>query len=247
MENLHILLLEDTQEEADELMTIIQENEYIVTHVLNEQEAFKQLSQQRFDMMILDIMIQGKPEGIDFAQRLDAEGISIPFLFLTSVQSRVIFEKAKYTKPFSYLLKPFNVMELLYTIELAIETYHKQENTMSADAANAVIAPEFLFVKKKRKVVKVNVDTINYIEVSEKYCSLVCDEGNYLIKLSLAKIKNILANPDFKQTHRNYLVNIHKIKELYVEDNLIILEANHQVPFSERYKAAFLKDGLFFR
>ena len=31
------------------------------------------------------------------------------------------------------------------------------------------------------------------------------------------------------------------------KDNLIILEANHQVPFSERYKAAFLKGGLFFR
>jgi DNA-binding LytR/AlgR family response regulator len=83
--------------------------------------------------------------------------------------------------------------------------------------------------------------------VSQKYCSLICDDGNYLIKFSLSKIKEVLANPDFKQTHRNYLVNIKKIKELYVEDNLIILEANHKVPFSTRYKATFLRDGLFFR
>ncbi|MGH1386909.1 LytR/AlgR family response regulator transcription factor [Kordia sp.] len=247
MENLHILLLEDHQEEADDLLSILEANDYTVTHVTDKQDAYQQLKNQAFDMMILDIMIHGKPEGIDFAQRLDYERIVIPFLFLTSIQSRAVFEKAKYTKPFSYLLKPFNPMELLYTIELAIESYHGQENTLSTAVTNAVIAPEFLFIKKLRKVVKVNVSTINYIEVNEKYCSLICDEGNYLIKLSLSKIKEVLANPDFKQTHRNYLVNIKKIKELYIEDNLIILGANHRVPFSERYKAAFLKDGLFFR
>ena len=71
MENLHILLLEDTQEDADELISILEEQAYIVTHVLNEQEAHQQLVQQKFDMMILDIMIDGKPEGIDFAKRLD--------------------------------------------------------------------------------------------------------------------------------------------------------------------------------
>jgi DNA-binding LytR/AlgR family response regulator len=192
-------------------------------------------------------MIDGKAEGIEFAKELEAKGMTVPFLFLTSMRSRTVFGKAKYTNPFSYLLKPFNEMELLYTIELAIETYHDQRNTITTTDANAVIGPEFLFVKKKQKVVKVNVNSINYIEVSQKYCNLICDDGNYLIKFSLSKIKEVLANENFKQTHRNYLVNVNKIKELYIEDNLIILESNHQVPFSARYKAAFLRDGFFFR
>ncbi|MEM6687468.1 MAG: response regulator transcription factor [Bacteroidota bacterium] len=247
MENLHILLLEDIQEDAEELISILQENEYHVTHVVNEEEASRKLQEQSFDVLILDIMIHGKLEGIDFARRLDAEDNTIPFIFLTSMQSRAIFEKAKYTKPFSYLLKPFNLMELLYTIELAIETHHQQENSLSNGTQHGVIGPEFLFIKKKKSVVKVNVFSIHYIEVSEKYCSLVCDDGNYIIKLSLTRVKQILANADFKQTHRNYLVNTKKIKELYLEDNLLILEANHQIPFSERYKAEFLKGGLFFR
>ncbi|MBC8754658.1 DNA-binding response regulator [Kordia sp. YSTF-M3] len=247
MENLQILVLEDNLEEAHELTLLLETNEYSVTHVINIHEANIEVKKQVYDMIILDIMIDGKPEGITFAQQLDADEIRIPFLFLTSIQSRAIFDKAKYTKPFSYILKPFNEMELLYAIELAIETYHGQENTISGATTNAVIGPEFLFVKKQQKVVKVNVNTINYIEVSEKYCSLICDEGSYFIKLSLSKIKDVLANPDFKQTHRNYLVNVKKIKELYVEDNLIILEANYKVPFSARYKAAFLKEGLFFR
>ncbi|MBC8754661.1 LytTR family transcriptional regulator DNA-binding domain-containing protein [Kordia sp. YSTF-M3] len=51
--------------------------------------------------------------------------------------------------------------------------------------------------------------------------------------------KRYIGKTNFKQTHRNYLVNVKKIKELYIEDNLLILEANHKVPFSARYKAAF--------
>jgi len=247
MEKLHILVLEDDLEEAQELTSLLLQNDYLVTHVTNLTQAFNELKSQAFDMMILDIMIDGKPKGIELAKQLDIEKIQIPFIFLTSIQSRVVFEKAKYTKPFSYLLKPYNELELLYVIELAIETYHKQENTISSDKNNAVIAPEFFFVKKGQKVVKVNVNTISYIEVDQKYCQLVCDSGKYLIKLSLSKIKEVLSNPNFKQTHRKYLINIKKIKELYFDDNLIIMEADHKIPFSTRFKTAFLKDGLFFR
>jgi CheY-like chemotaxis protein len=124
MENLHILVLEDSKDDADELVSVLRANDYLVTHVTNRLEAQLAFKNQQFDMLILDIMIDGKAEGIEFAKQLDSDGVQIPFLFLTSMQSRTVFEKAKYTKPFSYLLKPFNEMELLYTIELAIETYH---------------------------------------------------------------------------------------------------------------------------
>ena len=57
----------------------------------------------------------------------------------------------------------------------------------------------------------------------------------------------MLSNPDFKQVHRNYLVNIKKIKEIYFEDNLIILDDGSKIPFSERYKNAFIKNNTIFR
>lgn len=247
MEKLHILILEDDLEEAEELVSLLHKNDYKTTHVGNITQALEQLQQQPFDLIILDIMIDGKPSGIELAKEIDTIGVQKPFIFLTNIQSRVIFEKAKYTKPFSYLLKPYNELELLYTIELAIETFHEQENAISTKQTHAVIAPNFFFVKKGQKVVKVDINTISYIAVDQKYCQMVCDSGNYLIRLSLSRVKEVLANPNFKQTHRNYLVNINKIKEMYIEDNLIVMEAAHQIPFSTRFKAAFLKDGLFFK
>ncbi len=247
MEKLKILLLEDNPEEAKDLKAFLEQNDYAITVSKNSLEALQYIRKQVFDVIILDVIIDGKPDGISFAQHIKSEGIDSPFLFLTSVQSRAVFDVAKYTQPITYLLKPYNELELLYTLELALENHLKQANSISIATTNALLSPEFLYIKKNGKVVKIDVDAINYIEVHEKYCSLVCDEGNYLLKLSLLKVKKILKNPYFKQTHRNYLVNEKKIKELYIEDNLIILKSNNKVPLSERYKAAFIKSSLFFK
>ncbi|WP_431165557.1 LytR/AlgR family response regulator transcription factor [Tenacibaculum halocynthiae] len=247
MNTLRLLLLEDLDKEANALISFLETNDYEVVRVANAEEAEKEIKNRFFDVIILDIMIDGRPEGIELAQRLNQRDINVPFLFLTSMQSKTVFDEAKLTNPMVYLLKPYNELELLYSLELAIESCYQQSNSISFNEQNAVLSPSYLFIKKKRSVVKVDVSSINYIEVKEKYCSLLCDEGNYLIKLSLTKLKEMLSNPDFKQVHRNYLVNIKKIKEIYFEDNLIILQNKGQIPFSERYKNAFIKDNTIFR
>lgn len=247
MNALRLLLLEDLDKEATALISLLEENNYEVVRVANIIEAEKEIKNRFFDIIILDIMIDGKPDGISLAQRINKEGINIPFLFLTSMQGRAIFDEAKLTNPLVYLLKPYNKLELLYSLELAIESCYQQTNSISFDNDNAVLSPSYLFIKKSRSVVKVDIASINYIEVKEKYCSLLCDEGKYLIKLSLLKLKEMLDNDDFKQVHRNYLVNIKNIREIYFEDNLIILNNNDKIPFSERYKHAFIKDNTIFR
>lgn len=247
MKQLQVLLLEDQEEEAREIVSFLHDNNYKVNHVKNLEEAEKETENHFFDVIILDIMINGRPDGISLAHRLNKEGINVPFLFLTSMQGREIFDEAKLTNPLVYLLKPYNKLELLFSLELAIESCYQQNNSISLASNNGVISPSFLFIKKKRSVVKVDVAAINYVEVKEKYCSLICDSGNYLIKLSLTKLKDMLSNPDFRQVHRNYLVNVKKIKEIYFEDNLIVLDNDEKILFSERYKTAFIKDNTIFR
>ena len=247
MKNLRLLLLEDLDEEAKDIVAFLEENDYEVIRVKNMGEAEGEIKNRFFDAVILDIMIDGKPEGITFAQRMNKEGLNVPFLFLTSMQSRAIFDEAKLTNPLVYLLKPFNKLELLYSLELAIESCYDQNNSISFDDDNAVLSPKFLFIKHKRSVVKVDVDSIDYVDVKEKYCNLQCGESRYLVKLSLVKLKEMLNNDNFRQVHRNYLVNMKSIKEIYLEDNLIILNNLEKIPFSERYKHAFVRDNTIFR
>ncbi|CAM1348883.1 LytR/AlgR family response regulator transcription factor [Tenacibaculum insulae] len=247
MNNLRLLLLEDLDEEATDIIDFLEENNYEVIRVKNAIEAEKEIKNCFFDIILLDIMIDGKPEGISLAHRLNRQNVNIPFLFLTSMQSKAVFNEAKLTNPYTYLLKPFNKLELLYSLELALEKFHQQSSSISLSDENAVISPSFLFVKKKRSIMKVDITSIIYVEVKEKYCKLVCSEGEYLIKLSLTKIKELLGTTDFTQTHRNYLVNVKKIQEIYFEDNLLVLENNHQIAFSERFKNQFIKSNTIFR
>lgn len=247
MNSLHVLYLEDNKRDAEDVLFFLEKYNHQVTHVINVQEAKKVFQNQNFDLIILDILIDGKPEGIQFAQELNQSEKNIPFLFLTSVQSKALFDSAKYTRPYTYLLKPFNELEFLYTIELAIEKQYQQTNSLSLGASNAVLSTNFLFIKKNRKIVKVDISKIIYVHVNEKYCDLICDDNNYSIKLSLLKIKELLPETLFRQTHRNYVIHIEKIKEIYLEDNLIVMNNTKQVPFSERYKAAFIKEHVFFK
>lgn len=245
--NLRLLLLEDLDEEAAEVIELLEDNNYEVIRVKNSAEAEKEIKNRFFDIILLDIMIDGKPEGISLAHRLNKQNIKIPFLFLTSMQSKVVFDEAKLTNPFTYLLKPFNKLELLYGLELAVEKFHHQDNSITLGSENAVITPDYLFLKKKRSVMKVDVSSILYVEVKEKYCKLISEVGDFVVKLSLTKIKDLIDNGDFAQTHRSFLVNIKKIKEIYFEDNLLILENNDKIQFSSRYKAQFIKDNPIYR
>lgn len=247
MKQLHLLLLEDNKEEGDQLTDLLTLHDYKVTYVYNIAQAFQEIENNRFDVLLLDIMIDGKPDGITFAQELNNQKYDVPFLFLTSIRSKTIFEEAKYTKPFNYLLKPYNKLELLYALELAIESHYDQESTLTSSGSNGVLCPEFLFIKKKQRVVKIEIQSVEYIEVNEKYCSLFSDTIKYLIKLSLTKLKSILSDPSFVQVHRNYLVNIKKVKEIYFEDNLIVLDNGAKIPFTKKYKPLLLKDRIFFR
>lgn len=235
--------MEDLDEEAFEIIDLLEENNYEVVRVKNSTEAEVELKNRFFDIIILDIMIDGKPEGISLAHRLNRQKIEVPFLFLTSIQSKVIFDEAKLTNPYTYLLKPFNKLELLYSLELALEKFYQQSSSISLNTKNAIVSSSFLFIKKKRSVMKVDISTIIYVEIEEKYCSIIADNGNYLIKLSLSKVKELLNDKSFAQTHRNFLVNTKKIKEIYFDDNLLILENDYKVPFSERFKNQFIKNN----
>ncbi len=243
MKTLQLLLLEDEDEEAKEISEFLGDHNFEVTRAITIQDAERKIQDLFFDIIILDIMIDGKPDGIVLAQQINEQQLNIPFLFLTSTQSKHFFDLAKLTQPATYLLKPYNTLELLFSIELAIEKCYKQSNTLSFNSENAVLSPTYIFVKKNKSVMKIAIEHINYVEVKEKYCNLISEEGNFLIKLSLIKVKELLSNPNFTQVHRNFLVNIKKIKEIYFEDNLIILMSTAQIPFSERYKALFIKDN----
>ena len=55
--------------------------------------------------------------GVEVAQKIK-DDYDLPFIYLTSNSEEKTLEKAKLTEPFGYVIKPFDVIELKYTIEI---------------------------------------------------------------------------------------------------------------------------------
>ena len=239
MDKINVLIIEDTPAQSDKLISTLEENNYAVVGVATTLTEALALfySSQKVDIVIIDIFLNGVPDGIAFAETINAvPNASKPFVFLTSSTDRQIFERAKLTQPFSYLLKPFNELELLYAIEMAVEKFYAQQDVFLGDEEDTIISEEYLFIKKGKSLKKVQIKEIIYIEVEEKYCNIITEKEKFVILISLTKILKLLDNTIFCRTHRNYIANMEKIEEIILADNLILLTGNHKVTLSDTYK-----------
>lgn len=238
-----VLIFEDREEDTLVLKEALsQQNIEIVGVASTLKEGIELLHSVDFDIALLDIFIKGKPEGIDFANEIGADK---PFIFITSSIESATFEEAKYTNPHNYLIKPFNPLELLFAIELAIEKSAAQEGAFSQK--NPIYYNDSIFIKKNKALVKINLKDIFYISVDGQYCNIAIDSETFLIHTSLTQLIKEFPKSQFLRANRNLIVNTDKIKIVYPDDNLIVLTNGEKVSLSRRYKASFFKSYRIFK
>ncbi len=238
MHNVNVLIVEDTPSVSDALVQTLESNSYSVVGVAKTfKDALELYQSTEPDILIIDIFLNGTPDGINFAEFVGANlNSSKPFVFLTSSTDRSIFERAKLTQPFSFLLKPFNELELLYAIEMALEKFYDQKDVFLGDEEDTVITDDYFFIKKGKSLKKVSIVDIIYIEVEDKYCNIITVQEKFVVLISLTKISKLLNAKIFFKTHRNFIVNINHIKEIVLSDNLIVLTGNNTATLSDNYK-----------
>ena len=95
----------------------------------------------------------------------------------------------------------------------------------------------YFFVKSDYKIVKVDFDTILYIEGLGEYVRIYTENEKVVTLLSLAKLEKTLPKDDFIRTHRSYIINVNKIE--FVQNNMITI-GNNQLPISKSQRKTFL-------
>jgi CheY-like chemotaxis protein/DNA-binding PadR family transcriptional regulator len=71
------------------------------------------------DIILMDIVMPGKMNGIEAAKQIYEE-LGIPVVFVTSYADDAIIEKAKAARPYGYIVKPFNELEIKAAIEVGL-------------------------------------------------------------------------------------------------------------------------------
>lgn len=83
------------------------------------EDAMAQARRLRPDLILMDIMIPGKMDGIAVAKSVKTE-LDIPVIFLTAFSEDKIIDRAKQAEPYGYLVKPFQDRELKACVEVAL-------------------------------------------------------------------------------------------------------------------------------
>lgn len=105
-----LLLVEDDADIAQALVSFLQEAGYRVTHCDDGLEANRLIHMEKFDLLMLDIMLPGV-SGLDLCKMVRIEDPQVPILMLTSLDGESDRVLGLELGADDYLTKPFSLRE----------------------------------------------------------------------------------------------------------------------------------------
>lgn len=113
-----ILIVEDEQIVAHELQRSLESVGYDVSIADNGEAALAYASEMTPNLVLLDIVLPGRVDGIAAAEQF--QSLNIPVVYMTGHTDVNLFERARQTQPFGYLTKPLRDHDLSRVIQLAL-------------------------------------------------------------------------------------------------------------------------------
>jgi len=236
-----ILVVEDEELVADRLEMLIEKtgHEFIKT-VDNSEDALQVIRKTKPDLILMDVNIEGEYDGIELADLIH-ERRPIPIIFITSLHDERTFRRISRTNPVGYIVKPFTDIQLQRSIDLVFAQAQKQDKpAYEVSPLENSKTDDVFFVKKGKKLEKIKVPDICYLEADGRYCVIGMKEGKYLVRLPLKDMHQKLDPETFLQVHRSYVVNTSQIDSIDLEDQVIYL-GEMAIPLSRREREQVIR------
>ena len=194
-----ILIVEDEIAIVELIQAGLAKAGYAYDYALDGAAAAEKIEQDEYDLILLDIMLPGKD---GFALLPELSGYQIPVIFLTAkgdIQSKIkgLTEGAE-----DYLVKPFEMLELLVRLEKVMARQGKQEDCIRI--RNVEIYPEKRVVKKDGEKV--------YLMPMEFDC-LMLFVRNKNKALTRKQLLNALWNVEFEGETRTVDAHVGRIRK----------------------------------
>ncbi|MDZ7607242.1 MAG: LytTR family DNA-binding domain-containing protein [Cyclobacteriaceae bacterium] len=197
----------------------------------NAMEAFEVLLKKKVDLMFLDVEMP-EMSGIDLLKSVK----KTPAVTFTTAYRNFALE-AYELDVIDYLLKPISFDRLFKSIS-KFYMLKSNEGIEIKGAKNPEITQEpFIYVRSDRKVVKVYLNEILFIESLKDYVRIHLDGEIIITKEKISSLENLLPESEFIRTHRSYLVSVSRIRAFTTE---IIEIKNHEIPIGRTFKNSVL-------
>ncbi len=125
-----IMIVEDDEVTATHLKFSLQKLGYKVVAIAEDTlQARNKAKIYQPDLVLLDISLNEAEDGIVFARFLN-DVCHIPFIYLSSHTEEAFIQNASYTKPYGYIVKPFEANTLHTTIQMALAQFKMHQEQL---------------------------------------------------------------------------------------------------------------------
>jgi PAS domain S-box-containing protein len=150
---LNVLVVEDNPNVASVIKHFLIDSDYaIAAMVTSGEEAIEIVSQRQLDLVLMDIQLAGKMDGIE-AAGLIWNQFGVPVVYLTGEEDEETIFRASLTEAYGLVHKPFRRLALSSTIRMALNKHEADCKARDKDRwlettlhciADAVIAADSL-------------------------------------------------------------------------------------------------------
>lgn len=249
-EKYKVLVVEDDESISNVVELNLRLDGYEVYLAADGEEGLSMVEEVEPDLVILDVMMP-KVDGWEVLMRLrqQPETRDIPVIMLTAIgdeQSKVMGLRGGAD---DYVAKPFSPLELTARVKVILDRVGKaQRMAERGEAGEPPIKLEQIPVQKGDTIVLVPKEDIYYIDTKYEYANIHTYSDSYLTTYSLTELEKSLDRNMFFRTHRSFIVNLKKVKEIIkISRNSLIVALNDEkasrVPVSRR-QATLLKETL---
>lgn len=192
----NILIVEDEELINELIARNLQTVGHVCTQVYDGFAALKQLQEENFDLLILDVMLPGM-SGFELMERLSG----VPVIFLTAKGNVMDKVKGLSLGAEDYMVKPFEMLELIARVDVILRRSKKQTCIFELDG----VCVDFgnMTVTKGEEPVELTPREFQLLEV------LI---SNRNIAMSRDKLLDLAWGVDFYGDNRTVDVHIQRLR-----------------------------------
>jgi two-component system, LytTR family, response regulator len=226
---LNCIIVDDEPIARDILKTYIAQVPYLslVTVCVDAFEAMQALNKEDIDLVILDINMP-RLTGLDMLRSLKKS----PAVIITSAYSEYALEGFELAVT-DYLLKPFSFPRFVQATEKVVG-----KSQPSAVATAPIEDQAFVMVKSDKKLTKVLIDEIVYVEAYGNYIYIYRNQDRIMSKQTLTQFESQLPAARCVRIHKSYIVSLKAVK--FLEGNEVSI-GSKKLPVGKVFRDNLLK------
>ncbi|WP_026630524.1 LytR/AlgR family response regulator transcription factor [Dyadobacter alkalitolerans] len=200
----------------------------IVARCQDAIQAFQVLRQREVDLMFLDV----KMPGLTGTELLRSLKTPPKVVFTTAYQDYAV--EGFDLNAVDYLLKPIPFERFLRAMDKVFTSLNVTNQSISiAQKAHVSNQDVFLYLKVDRKMVKVNVNDIFWVESLRDYIKVVLKDKVLITKQKISLLEELLPEDSFIRVHRSFIVAVDKVESYHAHKIEI---AGKELPIGRNFR-----------